>query len=101
MYHCTCTTCQLHPYSNVAKQHQAINRVMATLNERNRRRLVGLLVIQEGRGSLLRLSRITGLSRNTIRRGRQEVQHPTRSVSSGLRRPGGGRRRIEKNSRAS
>ena len=69
---------------------------MATLNERNRRCSVGLLAIQWGRGSILRLSRITGLSRNTIRRGRQEVQHPTRRVSSGLRRPGGGRPRVEK-----
>jgi len=97
VYHCTCTLCQLHPDSNVAKQHQAINRVMATLDERNRRRSVGLLAMQWGRGSLLRLSRITGLSRNTIRRGRQEIQHPTRSVSSGQRRPGGGRPRVEKN----
>jgi hypothetical protein len=45
----------------------------------------------------LRLSRITGLSRNTIRRGRHEIQHPTRRVSSGQRRPGGGRPRVEKN----
>ncbi len=97
VYHCTCTLCQLHPYSHVAKQHQAINRVLATLDERNRRRSVGLLAMQWGRGSILRLSRITGLSRNTIRRGRQEIQHPTRRVSSGQRRPGGGRPRVEKN----
>lgn len=37
---CTGTLCQLHPYRHVAKQHQAINRVLATLDERNRRRAV-------------------------------------------------------------
>jgi hypothetical protein len=97
---CTCTTCQLHPYSHAAQQHRAINRVLASLNEKNRRRFVGLLAIQWGRGSLLRLSQITGLSRNTIYRGRQEVEHPRQGVWSGVRRPGGGRPNVEKNSRA-
>ena len=97
---CTCTICQQHPYSNVAQQHRAINRVLASLNERNRRRFVGLLAIQWGRGSVLRLAQITGLSRNTIYRGRHEVEHPSQGVWSGVRRPGGGRPNVEKNSRA-
>jgi hypothetical protein len=97
---CTCTICQRHPYSNVAQQHRAINRVLASLNERNRRRFVGLLVIQWGRGSTLRLSQITGLSRNTIYRGRREVEHPRQGIRSGVRRPGGGRPHVEKNSQA-
>jgi hypothetical protein len=97
---CTCTICQRHPYSQVAQQHRAINRVLASLNEKNRRRFVGLLAIQEGRGGILRLSRITGLSRNTIYRGRQEVEHSRQGVRSGIRRPGGGRPTVEKNSLA-
>jgi len=97
---CTCTTCQLHPYSQVAQQHRAINRVLVSLNERNRRRFVGLLAIQWGRGSILRLSQITDLSRNTIYRGRHEVERPRQGVWSGVRRPGGGRPNVEKNSRA-
>jgi hypothetical protein len=60
-----------------------------------------LLAIQWGRGSILRLSRITGLSRNTIYRGQQEVEHPRQGIWAGVRHPGGGRPRIEKNSRAS
>jgi hypothetical protein len=96
---CTCTTCQRHPHSRVAQQHQAINRMLASLNEKDRRRLAGLLAMQWGRGSILRLSRITGLSRNTIYRGRQEVEHPRRGISSGVRRSGSGRPPVEKNSR--
>ncbi len=97
---CTCTICQRHPYSTVAQQHRAINRVLAGLNERNRRRFVGLLAIQWGRGSIVHLSQITGLSRNTIYRGRQEVEHPRQGIWSGVRRPGGGRPKVEKNSPA-
>jgi hypothetical protein len=97
---CTCTICQRHPYSHVAQQHRAINRVLASLNERNRRRFVGLLAIQWGRGHIARLSQITGLSRNTIYRGRQEVEHPRQGIRSGVRRPGGGRPKVEKNSPA-
>ena len=95
---CTCTTCQRHPYSNVAQQHRAINRVLASLNEKDQRRLAGLLAIQGGRGSILRLSHITGMSRNTIYRGQHEIEHPRGSLSAGVRRPGGGRPRVEKNS---
>jgi hypothetical protein len=97
---CTCTICRLHPYSHVAQQHRAINRVLASLNERNRRRFVGLLAIQWGRGSILRLAQITGLSRNTIYRGQQEVEHPSQGIRSGVRHRGGGRPNVEKNSPA-
>ena len=67
---CTCDMCQQHPYSAVAEHHRAINRVLATLDEKNRRRFVGLLASQWGRGGIQRLIEITGLSRNTIVRGR-------------------------------
>lgn len=43
-----CQTCRQHPYSAVAKEHQAINRVVAGLDEKNRRRFVGLLALQRG-----------------------------------------------------
>ena len=94
---CTCALCQYHPYSAVAEQHRAINRVLTTLDERNRRRFVGLLALQWGRGGVQRLIEITGLSRNTIGRGREELQHPDRAPTGGSRRPGGGRHRVEKN----
>jgi hypothetical protein len=97
---CTCAICQQHPYSATAEHHRAINRVLATLDERNRRRFVGLLAFQQGRGAVQRLIEITGLSRNTIVRGCQELEHPGRTLNAGrIRRSGAGRPRVEKNSR--
>ena len=66
---CTCEICRPHPYSTVAEHHRAINRVLVTLDEKNRRRFVGLLALQWGWGGIQRLIEITGLSRNTIVRG--------------------------------
>lgn len=98
---CTCEMCQHHPYSAVAEHHRAINRVLVTLDERNRRRFVGVLALQWGRGGIARLIEITRLSRNTICRGREEIQHPQRAAPPGrIRQLGGGRQRVEKNTRA-
>jgi hypothetical protein len=99
---CACDMCRQHPYSGVAEHHRAINRVLATLDEKNRRRFVGLLALQWGRGGIQQLIEITGLSRNTIARGRAELQHPRRASSSPrVRRAGAGRKRVEKNNRGS
>jgi hypothetical protein len=99
---CTCEVCRQHPYSAVAEHHRAINRVLATLDERNRRRFVGLLALQWGWGAVQRLIEITGLSRNTIVRGRMELQNPRRAPkTTRVRQVGAGRKRVEKNSRGS
>jgi hypothetical protein len=90
--------CYNHPYGSVAQQHRAINRVLATLDEKNRRRFVGLLAIQQGDRSIAPLARITGLSRNTIARGKREVEHPSRQRRRRIREPGAGRSLTEKNS---
>lgn len=98
---CTCVTCRAHPYSARADEHRAINRVLATLDECHRRQFVGLLALQWGRGGIQQLMDITGLSRNTISRGRNELVHPSRRSRSGrIRQPGGGRQRVEKNTRS-
>ncbi len=97
IHRCECLTCQQHPYSSVAQHHQAINRVLATLDERNRRRFVGLLAIQGG-NSITALSRITGLSRMTIHRGKHEIEHPPPKRRGRIREPGAGRPLTEKNS---
>lgn len=99
---CTCDVCQQHPYSAVAEHHRAINRVLVTLDERNRRRFVGLLALQWGWGAVQRLNEITGLSRNTIVRGRTELHSPRHAPKpTRVRRAGAGRKRVEKNSRGS
>ena len=63
VHKCTCDTCRNHPCCAVAKEHRAINRVLVTLDERNRRRFAGVLALQWGRGGIQRLNKITGLSR--------------------------------------
>jgi hypothetical protein len=101
VHQCACQTCQQHPYSAVAKEHQAINRVVAGLDEKNRRRFVGLLVLQWGGGGIARLIEVTGVSRNTICRGRAEVQHADRATAGRVRQAGAGRPAVEKNSQGS
>jgi hypothetical protein len=99
IYTCQCRACQQHPYSRQAQQHKAINRVVATFDEKSRRRFVGLLALQLGRGGLERAHEITGLSRTTIRVGREEIRRTDRSRR--VRGVGGGRRAFEKNDRPS
>ena len=94
-----CAACRAHPGSAVAKEHRAINRILATLDEKGRRRFVGLLALQWGRGSIALLSLVTGLSRPTIRRGREEVSRVEAPGLQGrVRQAGAGRRAVEKNS---
>lgn len=97
VHSCRCESCQLHPHGKTAKEHQAINRVLVDLNERNKRRFVGVLANQRGRGGTSQLAEITGLSRTTIARGRGEIEHSNKNLPSGIRRSGAGRSRVEKN----
>ena len=71
-----------------------INRFVAVLNEKQRRLFLGLCARQQGRGAIRQLARITGASRNTIRRGLRELGQ--RAAPGRVRRPGGGRRPVEK-----
>jgi hypothetical protein len=98
IHRCGCETCRCHPYGSFAQQHRAINRVLATLDEKNRRRVVGVLAIQAGDRSIAPLACITGLSRNTIYRGKREIEHPSSKRRGRIRDPGAGRPLTEKNS---
>jgi hypothetical protein len=93
---CSCQNCQDSPQGKDAEEHAAINRVLATLDERGRRLLVGLLAQQHGRGGLELLFQITGLSRNTIRRGLREIQAGVPGTTQRIRQAGAGRPRVEK-----
>lgn len=68
---------------------------MATFDEKGRRRLAGLLALQLGRGGMQLAHEITGLSRVTIRAGREEIRRTDRA--SGVRHAGAGRPALEKN----
>ena len=102
VHQCTCIVCRAYPRSSTAKEHRAINRVLASLDEKSRRRFAGLLALQWGWSGVERMSEITGLSRPTIRRGRDEVQQVERAGECGrLRQVGAGRHPVEKNTRNS
>ncbi len=97
LHRCICTACQQHPYCQTAVQHQAINRVLANLDEKNRRRFAGLLALQLGDRHIRLVSQITGLSRMTIYRGLHEIEHSDDKTHGRLRTHGAGRIAIEKN----
>jgi DNA-binding phage protein len=93
---CGCRGCRSRSDSELIAYHRAINRVMAELDERSRRLFAGLLARQHGRGGIQRVAEVTGLSRMTIRRGLRESQRGQAGSSDRVRRPGGGRKRLEK-----
>lgn len=93
---CGCRVCGSGADTSLVELHQAINRVMGELREKDRRRLAGLLAGDIGRGGIQRLAEITGLSRGTIRRGAREIAVATAGSGRRMRRQGGGRKRLEK-----
>ncbi len=73
-------------------------RVLGTLNEMQARVLVAQRAIEEGRGGISRLCRLTGMSRPTIMKGIAELRGAvslSRADTGRIRRPGGGRKRVE------
>ena len=97
LHQCECRICRQHPRSETAKQHSAINRLLATLDEKSRRRFVGLLAFTTKHGNIQRLIEITGLSRNTICRGRDEIRSvEPLATRERIRRAGGGQKLVEK-----
>ena len=98
---CPCAVCREDPQSATARVHAGINRLVLTLDERNRRQFVGLWATHLGHGGVQQMARITGLSRTTILRGQRELAEAVSLASGGrIRAAGGGRKRAEKNTRA-
>ncbi len=64
------------------------------LDERARRLILGAEAVAAGRGGQAAVSRATGASAATIRRGMRELGEPPGNLARGrIRRPGGGRKR--------
>jgi hypothetical protein len=73
-------------------------RVLGTLNEAQARVFVAQKALEEGRGAVSRLARLTGMSRPTILKGIAELASgrvPTRVETGRVRERGGGRKRVE------
>jgi hypothetical protein len=79
-----------------------MNLLLSRLDEQQRRWYVALEAKKLGHGGVTLLSQITGLSVDTIRRGRDELDEELNSRPvDRVRLPGGGRPRVEKKSQAS
>jgi hypothetical protein len=96
VHRCPCKECECYSDSAVAQEHRLIHRLIAAVDERSRRLYAAFLALQYGRGGIAKVARITGMSRTTIRQGRQELLAPAEISSDRIRRPGGGRKRIDK-----
>jgi hypothetical protein len=95
IHRCSCPACCREPEGATAREHQAINRLVARTDERTRRLVAGLLAQRHGRGGIALLERITGLDRNTIARGRRELNQADPLPPGRVRRPGAGPKRVE------
>ena len=91
IYQCPCADCRARPLGETARDHGAINRVAAALDERQRRLFAGLLALRRGHGGIVAVAAVTGLSRTTIRRGLAELRSGIGPVEGRVRQPGGGR----------
>src|ERR1700690_2557441 len=73
-------------------------KVFRTLNEFQARLFAADKALDLGRGGISRLAALTGLSRTTITKAVEELASRVKLVSPGegrVRRPGGGRKKIE------
>src|SRR5262245_60642187 len=95
IYRCTCTECQQDSKSATTQMHAEINRLAATLDERNRRRFVGLWASYLGYGGVQQMAWVTGMSRTTILRGQREIERDDDESQGRVRARGGGRNQTE------
>ena len=99
VHKCRCNECVEQPNGEIALLHTSINRLVAALDEKHRRQFAGLLASQFGHGGIQYLSKITGLHRETISRGKQEIEGANAALNGGIRASGGGRHKVEKKRR--
>ena len=98
---CPCDACRQEPTGSAAELHRAINHIVAALDEKSRRRFVGLWASQVGHGGIQNMVLVTGLHRATIRRGCREIAKMDDVSDTRIRASGGGRKLTEKKRRKS
>jgi hypothetical protein len=99
VYRCKCSECRRHTPNPTKVLHQQMNFLVSTLDERQQRLYVGLEAQKLGYGGDRHLALITGMSVNTIAKGRRELK--ALESHDEIRHPGGGRLRTEKKIRRS
>ena len=102
VHQCECPNCHQTEEHPDKKLHHQINLLVSRLDEQQQRWYVALEAKKLGHGGMRLMSRITGLSMDTIRRGRDELDNELRERPiERVRLQGGGRPPVEKNSRGS
>jgi len=87
----------IHGKRELDRWHKEIGMVLSQLDEKQRRLVAGLLSNGVGRGGITLLSRITGLDRKTVRRGRDELANDLKDcLPDRVRCEGAGRPPVEK-----
>jgi hypothetical protein len=98
IHQCQCPNClgaEDHPDKRL---HQQINLLVSRLDEQQRRWYVALEAGRLGHGGIELMSKVSGLSVPTIRRGQQELDNDLADRPlERVRQPGGGRKPVEKN----
>lgn len=97
LFLCQCTQCLERPDTPTAELHSQILEMVALLNEKHRRQFAALMALQFGHGGIRQVAEITGLSRNTISKGKRDLIEA--NFNSQVRAAGGGRKLVEKKSR--
>lgn len=95
IHRCSYPECLQEPDGAVAREHRAINRIIGCTDERSQRLVAGFLARLHGHGGIALLARITGLDRNTIARGRRELDQADPLPPGRVRRPGAGPKPVE------
>ena len=101
VYQCQCPNClQAEDHPDKILHHQ-MNLFLDRLDEQERRWYVALEARKLGHGGIKMMSKITGMSVPTIRRGQRELaEELTNRPKERVRQSGGGRKPVEKNSQA-
>ena len=102
IHECQCPTCQQSGEHPDKELHHLMNLFLSRVDEQQRRWYVALEAKKMGHGGAKRMSQITGLHVDTIRRGVRELDSElARRPVDRIRLPGGGRHRVEKKTPAS
>ena len=97
IHECQCAVCLEGKDSAESQQHRQMNVFLSRLDEQQRRWYVALESNRIGHGGDTRLSQITGMDVETIRRGRREIDDDLQSrPTNRIRVEGGGRPTVEK-----
>lgn len=79
---------------NLKKLRKKLSGILPSLNEKQKRLLVGAEALSIGYGGIKILSTLTGLSCPTIRRGIAELEMGNKNTENNVRKTGGGRKKI-------